>query len=72
VSLEPSSADNGETGPTRGVPRWVKVFLIATVVLAVLLLIVALFGGGRHGPSRHLGSLPTIAALSASTTAAGW
>jgi hypothetical protein len=40
-------------------PRWFKILLVAVGVLAVLLVLVALFSGGRHGPSRHLGHPPT-------------
>jgi hypothetical protein len=39
-----------------GTPRWVKISGIVAVVLALLLVIAAIFGGGRHGPGRHLPS----------------
>jgi hypothetical protein len=39
-------------GPTTGMPRWVKVFLIIAVVLA-LALVVSLLAGVRHGPGLH-------------------
>ncbi len=35
-------------------PRWVKVFAIVTAALVVLVVVMALLGGGQHGPSRHL------------------
>lgn len=35
-------------------PRWVKVFVIVALVLAVLVVIALLTGG--HGPSRHMSS----------------
>jgi hypothetical protein len=41
-------ADGATTVPT---PRWVKVSVIATLVLIVLIIVMLLVGG--HGPSRH-------------------
>ena len=38
-----------------GAPRWVKVFGAVAIVLVVLL-VIALLGGGEHGPSRHTSS----------------
>ncbi len=35
-------------------PRWVKVAGLIAVVLVALAVIVALLGGGEHGPGRHL------------------
>jgi len=46
-------------------PRWVKVFAIIAAVVIVLVIIMLVTGGpGRHGPSRHTGSLggPTLPA----------
>jgi len=42
--------------PTTGAPRWVKVFVIIALVLAVLIVIALLTGGGPggHGPGRHM------------------
>ena len=40
------------TGPPPA-PRWVKVFAIVAAVLAALVLVLLLSGGG-HGPGRHL------------------
>ena len=55
----PPDLDTGEdtdVGPgrpsTTGAPRWVKVFGIIALVLA-LLLVVSQFVGGGHGPGRH-------------------
>lgn len=39
-----------------GTPRWVKVFGVIALVLLVMLL-VALLSGGKHGPGRHFGDL---------------
>lgn len=42
--------DNGSTGA----PRWVKVFEIIALIVALLVAIMLLTGiGGEHGPSRH-------------------
>jgi ABC-type transporter Mla subunit MlaD len=38
---------------TTGTPRWVKVFGIIAIVVALLFVIMLAAGGGRHGPSRH-------------------
>lgn len=49
---QPAAA--GATPHPAGMPRWVKVSgLVAAVVL--LLLVVTLLFGGKHGPYRHLG-----------------
>ena len=39
---------------TAGVPRWVKVFVITALGLALLMVVVMLLSGGQHGPGRHL------------------
>ena len=39
-------------GSTRGTPRWVKVFGIIALVL-VLLFVISLLAGVRHGPGLH-------------------
>ena len=41
---------------TAGVPRWVKVFVITALGLAVLMIVVMVVSGGRHSPGRHLWS----------------
>jgi hypothetical protein len=62
MAESPTYADAGDEVPgspspdsTSRTPRWVKLF--GLVALAVVLLIGALmlFGGGNHGPGRHLG-----------------
>ena len=37
-----------------GVPRWVKVFGVVTVIVVLLAIVAMIFGGGKHGPGRHL------------------
>ena len=46
----------GDRSPARGMPRWVKVSLIALATVVVLLVVGKLTGiGGNHGPGRHRG-----------------
>ncbi|SDH51004.1 hypothetical protein SAMN05192558_10220 [Actinokineospora alba] len=46
-----------------GVPRWVKVSLIAVAALIALLVILMATGvlGGDHGPGRHLSAVAVLA-----------
>ena len=49
----PASPDHGvEAG--NGTPRWVKVFGIIALIVALLFVVLLLIGG--HGPGRHTGS----------------
>jgi hypothetical protein len=55
----PDSSDDTGAGPDRGsipsTPRWVKVFGLIAIVLALFVLFVVLTGiGGPHGPGRHM------------------
>ena len=43
-----------------GTPRWVKVFGIITLAVAVLFVILKFAGGGGHGPSRHMPRADTV------------
>jgi hypothetical protein len=45
-----------------GTPRWVKVFGSILIVLTLLVVIMLLFGGGQHGPGRHMpgGNTPPV------------
>jgi hypothetical protein len=57
---EPTTPDAGSAG----MPRWVKVSLAVAAVLLVLAVALMLFGGGEHGPGRHLGgAAPTSSTL---------
>lgn len=38
-----------------GAPRWVKTAGKVIAVLAVVMVAALIFGGGKHGPWRHLG-----------------
>lgn len=50
---EPPYPDSQEP---RGMPRWVKVFGIIVAILAIVVVAILIFGGGEHGPGRHLSS----------------
>ena len=68
ADLPPYGASDGDLGgdtpagpdceSTPGTPRWVKVFGIAALVVALLFVILMFTRGpgGRHGPSRHIPS----------------
>ena len=54
-------AGSGQDGSsTTGMPRWVKVFLIVAVALAVLAVVAMLIVGGEHGPGRHQSMITTL------------
>lgn len=42
-------------GAPPGMPRWVKVFAVIALVLAVLLVGLVALSDGDHGPGRHAG-----------------
>jgi hypothetical protein len=46
------------TEPER-TPRWVKIFGLVSIVVIVLLAAALIFGGGQHGPARHLSPEPS-------------
>ena len=50
------SSPEGKIRWTAGVPRWVKLFVITALGLTLLMVVVMLLSGGRHGPGRHLSS----------------
>lgn len=54
---EPASGDRPAAGPGRSssdVPRWVKLFGLVAIIVALLLLVLMLVAGGEHGPARHM------------------
>ena len=51
-------------------PRWVKVFGIVALILAVLVVAKLLIGGG-HGPGRHLGGRTNTAPTTGTQSAVG-
>jgi hypothetical protein len=57
---EGANADTGDAtaASQRGTPRWVKVAGVIALVILVML-VVALLSGGKHGPGRH--ALDTVA-----------
>jgi hypothetical protein len=61
-SSNSDSGDDTSAGSDReagaGTPRWVKVFGIIGLVI-VLLFVIMMLGGGRHGPHRHTPSVDT-------------
>jgi hypothetical protein len=57
-------------GPSTGVPRWVKVFVLVAVAIAVLGVVVMLLVGGGHGPGRH--QLATTTSHRVWTISADW
>jgi hypothetical protein len=58
ADLPPYPDESGDTGvglgrsSTSGIPRWVRVFGIIALVL-VLLFVISLLAGVRHGPGLH-------------------
>lgn len=55
-----------DTPPPR--PRWVKVSAIVALIVALLIGVLQLFGGGSHGPGRHLSSGDGAATPSSTVT----
>lgn len=50
-------------GAPPGMPRWLKVLLIAVLVVAAALVIVMILVPGQHGPGLHTGSEDTANAV---------
>ena len=54
---EGAGLESGRESPPP-TPRWVKVFAVVVLALALLVVIVMATGiGGQHGPARHLPAL---------------
>ncbi|QTJ70090.1 hypothetical protein HYG77_34635 (plasmid) [Rhodococcus sp. ZPP] len=52
---------DGGAGPRREpTSRWVKVVGIVVGILLVLAILMMVFGGGNHGPGRHLSAGTTV------------
>jgi hypothetical protein len=49
VSTSPEARDVAS-----GTPRWVKIFLAVSLIVAIVIVIVVVAGGG-HGPGQHAG-----------------
>lgn len=47
-----------------GMPRWVKVFLVVALLVAVLGVVAMLLVGGKHGPGRHSAAASALFAAS--------
>lgn len=58
-------------GSATGLPRWVKVFLLATVATVVLGVVAMLLVGGGHGPGRHKSAIIAASHRVVEATA-GW
>ena len=59
ADLPPYSDRSQDTGTRQGMPRWVKVFGIIAVIL-VLLFVISMLAGVRHGPGLHTPSSRVI------------
>lgn len=62
-SAQPDDTTGREYGgdPPAGLPRWVKIAAMVALLLALVVAVVMLVGGGEHGPSRHMSSgLPGV------------
>jgi hypothetical protein len=74
MTSHPSDPDDSgydqARGSTTGVPRWVKVFVLVAVAIAVLGVVVMLLVGGEHGPGRHQSS--TTASQPAVESTVSW
>lgn len=46
--------DANPVGEPHSTPRWVKVFGAIAILIVVLFILLLLFGGGKHGPRRHM------------------
>ena len=53
-SVPPEFSAAAETPQHPPRPRWVKIAGVVAAVVVLVVIAVALFGGGEHGPGRHL------------------
>ncbi|HKX15012.1 MAG TPA: hypothetical protein VJN19_07455 [Propionibacteriaceae bacterium] len=69
-SRQADSSPDGKIRWIAGVPRWVKVFVITALGVALLMVLLMLVSGGRHGPGRHFSSAGFDAPVAYSAKAA--
>lgn len=62
--------DRGSGSGREPAPHWVKVAGVIVGVLVVLVILVMVFGGGDHGPGRHM-SLRCVASPAVISTDVG-
>ena len=72
ASPPPDASPEAKMRWTAGVPRWVKMFVITALGLALLMVVAMLLSGGQHGPGRHLSSAGFDAPVVYSTKAASF
>ncbi|GAA4862161.1 hypothetical protein [Actinomycetospora straminea] len=67
----PPDTARGRAGRRVLVPRWVTVFVLVVLAIALALLVHTIVGGGSHGPAQHgsaalvhVGTVPTRVAMS--------
>lgn len=65
-----NTGDDQVPSSTTGVPRWVKIFLLVAVAIAVFGVVIMLLVGGGHGPGRHESA--AAASHRVVATSAGW
>ena len=76
ADLPPYSDRSQDTVIRPGMPRWVKMFGIIVIVL-VLLFVISLLAGVRHGPGMHTpsgdagGHTPTFSVMEDDTPSSG-
>ena len=76
ADLPPYSDRSQDTDTRPGMPRWVKVFGIIVIILA-LLFVISLLAGVQHGPGMHTpsgdagGHTPTFSLMEDDTPSSG-
>lgn len=60
---DPQRPETAHASTQRGgvvIPRWVKVFVLVVLAIALALLAHTVVGGGSHGPAMHRSSASTV------------